>query len=72
MTANRLTQTKEPTSIALWWGALTVILWGISALAGREASPVACAASAALLAAIGEIGDRLRRRRRRSRRTTAE
>ncbi|MFK0222316.1 hypothetical protein ACIQWN_29505 [Streptomyces vinaceus] len=71
MTTNRPSRAKEAASIALWWGALTVVLWGVSALAGPEASPVGCAAGAVLLTAIGETGDRLRRRRRARRGPTA-
>ncbi|MFG3000728.1 hypothetical protein [Streptomyces sp. NPDC048340] len=54
----------EIASVAVWWAALTVLLWGAGRLLDQPASLAACAASAALLVACGETGDWLRRRRR--------
>ncbi|WP_406073200.1 hypothetical protein [Streptomyces virginiae] len=50
----------ETVSIALWWGALTVLLWGGGHLRDMPASLVACAASAALLISLGEVARWLR------------
>ncbi|WP_371591713.1 hypothetical protein [Streptomyces virginiae] len=50
----------ETVSIALWWGALTVLLWGGGHLRDAPASLMACAASAALLISLGEAAHWLR------------
>ncbi|MFB6999339.1 hypothetical protein ACFCXF_14840 [Streptomyces virginiae] len=50
----------EAVSIALWWGGLTVLLWGGGHLRDAPASLVACAASAALLISLGEVAHWLR------------
>ncbi|MCX5193110.1 hypothetical protein OOK31_04255 [Streptomyces sp. NBC_00249] len=49
-------------SIAVWWPALTLLLWCGGQVRHQPASAVTCAASAALLVALGEIGAWLRRR----------
>ncbi|WP_030303092.1 hypothetical protein [Streptomyces katrae] len=54
----------EAVSTALWWGALTVLLWGGGQLREAPASLVACSASAALLISLGEVAHWLRCRTR--------
>ncbi|MGY3205314.1 hypothetical protein [Streptomyces sp. TE5632] len=47
---------------AVWWAAVTAVLWLLVEILGESASLAGCAASAALVIVVGEIGDRMRRR----------
>lgn len=58
----RARRRSELISVAVWWAALTTVLWLSAAALGHRTTLGGCAASALVFVAVGEAGDRLRRR----------